>query len=251
MVGASAPPGPQVQGPGCGFVLWWAIASALGGLLGLGLIAGATAALATTLLLPPVQQFVLAFLAGLALGTVQWLVLHDYLPTLGWWEWTLYTAVSSSLANLLFPAALVGLDLAGLTALPPGGDPAAPLLDPATLATALELLRRVALGLVIAGALTGVAQWIVLRQYVRGAFVWIPTYTLGNPLGLIVGALGAGGVGACAGFSLALLGRSDVLATPLGLLLVSLVGQAVVVGGVALVTAPVLIWLLRRAYPPT
>jgi hypothetical protein len=220
-------------------------------LVGLGLTVGATAVLTLTPLLPLVQQFILAFLSGLALGTVQWMVLRDYLPQLRWWEWALYTAVSSGLIDLFFPALLTGLDLSSLTGLTPGNDPGTlPALTPAATETVLEVLRRVAAGLLLSGALTGLAQWIVLRQYVRGAVVWVPAYTLGNPIGLIVGAFGAALVGVCAGFSLATLGRPDVLTTPLGGLLVGLVGGAVVEGGVALVTAPVLGWLLGRVYPP-
>jgi hypothetical protein len=231
-------------------VLWWALAAALGGVVGLGLTAGAAGALAATPLLPPVQQFILSFLSGLLLGTVQWLVLHDYLPQLGWGEWALYTAVSAGIIGFFFPAVLAGLDLSALAGTAPANGTALWPPDPALVALAVELLRRVAPAIVIGGALTGLAQWIVLRQYVRGAAWWIPTSALGSPLGLFVGVLGAGLLGVGVGLGLAAAGRLDVLSNTLGELLLGLAGGAVVETGVALVTAPVLLWLVRRAYPP-
>lgn len=250
MYGATEPARTPVQKPGCSFILWWALAAVLGGVVGLGLTAGAAGALAATPLLPPVQQFILSFVSGLMLGTVQWLVLHDYLPQLGWGEWALYTAVSAGITGFFFPTVLAGFDLSALAGVVPADGAPPPPPDPALAATALEALRRVALAIIIGGALTGVAQWIVLRQYVRGAAWWIPTSALGSPLGLFVGVLGAGLLGVGVGLGLAAAGRLDVLSNALGGLLLGLLSGAVVESGVALVTAPVLWWLVRRAYPP-
>jgi hypothetical protein len=258
MYSATEQTGSPGQGPGCGFILWWAIASGLGGLVGLALNLGSATALATTPLLPPVQQFVIAFLSGLGLGTVQWLVLRDYLPAIGWWEWTLYTALSGGLLGFFAPALLAGVDLSSLLATAPGtvpapdpgsGSLAATADSAALLATAQTLLSRLAVGLLLAGALFGLAQWLVLRQYVRGAGWWVPANVLGLPLGLGVGVVGVGVLAAGAGFGLAALGRADVLSNPLASAGLGLLSGAVVNGGVGLVTAPVLMWLLGRAYP--
>jgi hypothetical protein len=250
MYSAAEPAGPPLQGPGCGFALWWAFASALGALVGLGLNAGAAVALATTPLLPPVQQFILAFISGLTLGTVQWMVLRDYLATLGWWEWALYTALSLGIVGFFSPALLSGLDLSTLTP-PSTGTPSftSPEVSPELIAAGQELLRRALAGMLLWGVLLGVAQWIVLRRYVRGAFWWVPTTLVGLPVGLVVGSVGGALVVACGGLGLTLLGRPDVASSGLGALVLGFGAGAVVEGGIAFVTGPILAWLLGRVYP--
>ncbi len=241
---------PQVQGPGCGFAFWWALASALGALVGLGLNVGVTVVLAATPLLPPVQQFVLAFVGGLALGTVQWMVLRDYLVTLGWWEWAVYTALSLGIVGFFAPTLLAGLDLSALTAIVPNTPSfTSPDVSPELLAIDQELLRRALAGILITGALLGVTQWIVLRQYVRGAFWWVPNMVLGLPLGLGVGGMGGGLVLVFGWIALAAVGRPDVASGGPGMLVLDFAAAAVVEGGIAFVTSLVLIWLLGRSYP--
>ena len=74
MHSAAEQEGPPVQGPGCGFALWWALASALGALVGLGLNAGAALLLAATPLLAfrPLREQGHRVLAGVGVmsGTV-------------------------------------------------------------------------------------------------------------------------------------------------------------------------------------
>ncbi len=242
--------GPQIQGPGCGFALWWALASALGALVGLGLNAGAAILLAATPLLLPVQQFILAFVVGLALGTVQWMVLRDYLATVGWWEWAFYTALSLGIVGFFAPALLSGLDLSALTTTPIGTPSfTSPEVSPELIAAGQELLRRALVGILLTGVLLGVAQWIVLRQYVRGAFWWVPTMVVGLPVGVVVGSVGGALVFACGGTALVLAGRPDVASSGLGALVLGLAAGAAVEGGIAFVTAFPLIWLLGRVYP--
>ena len=101
------------------------------------------------------QFFVLPALAGLVIGAMQWWLLRRRLPVgLGW-------IVASTAAMAV---------------------PAAGILEPA-LAPYIGRFWLIAMttpgAFAIIGAWMGLAQWVVLRQHVSGALVWVPASALG------------------------------------------------------------------------
>jgi hypothetical protein len=116
----------------------------------------------------------LAAAIGVALGILQWLVLRSLFERAGWW--------------ILASGAGWAMGFVAVTYLLPE--------------------EVVVLQGVLLGAGIGVAQWIVLRRWVPGAYWWIPMSALGWAVGPILGPLLVGGVvGAATGFSLELLAR--------------------------------------------
>lgn len=116
----------------------------------------------------------LAAAIGVSLGILQWLVLRSLFERAWWW------IVASGLGWAVGFVAVTYL---------------------------LPEQMAVLQGLIL-GASIGVAQWLVLRQWVPGAYWWIPMSALGWAVGPILGPLLVGGVvGAATGFSLELLVR--------------------------------------------
>lgn len=148
--------------------LWrdWIAANALGELLGLGLAVVVTIGAARAHALPPAAEILvvtMAFLAvgayeGAIVGAAQWLVLRRVLPSIGGKRWIGATVVGAVIAWMLgrIPSALA--DFSG------GGAVEPPLLVIVVLSSAAGA---------VLGSILGVAQWVVLRDHVRRAGVWI------------------------------------------------------------------------------
>jgi hypothetical protein len=116
----------------------------------------------------------LAAAIGVAMGILQWLVLRSLFQRAGWW--------------VLASGAGWAVGFVAITYLLP---------------EEIAVLQGI-----ILGASIGVAQWIVLRQWVPRAYWWMPMSALGWAVGPILGALLVGGVvGAATGFTLELLVR--------------------------------------------
>ena len=101
---------------------------------------------------------------GAVIGIAQWLVLRRLVSRAGWWilASTVGWAVGAAVVTLVFPP------------------------QPGVLAGA------------VLGAMTGLAQWFVLRRWVRQAGWWVLISALGWAIGLI-GVLGASLAGAVVG----------------------------------------------------
>jgi len=108
---------------------------------------------------------------GLVLGLLQWLVLRAWFPTLRAGSWLLATAGVAALGWLL------GMLPSTLSA--PAAS-SAPLAEPPLL---LVLLLASLFG-AAAGALFGLAQWLVLRRHAYDARRWISANAAGWALGL-------------------------------------------------------------------
>jgi len=216
--------------------LWlrWVIANSLGEAVGLGAASLLGAALALGIqaafgTLAPLVIFVVAVLAGtfegLVVGAAQSLVLKQALPALRPRHWIAASAAGAFVAWVLgmLPSTLIDFGAAAAGSAPPPDIP-----------DALQYLFAAGLGL-LAGPILGFAQWIVLRDHVRGAGWWLPANALGWALGMPLVFMVAGSAppsGITAGFVLLVLG------------VIALVGAVV-----GMVHGAFLIWLLRRGQP--
>ncbi len=203
-----------------GLILWekWVLATALGELVSLTIFA-----LTSTIhdMLSNVNtQFILLLvgvLQGLILGFSQWLVLRHYIHNAS--RWILVTTIGA------FFAWLIGLIASMAIAF----------------ALVLEGLRATALlgGLALLGAgigaILGLAQWLVLREYVRARIRqvgwWMAANALAWSLGLLVAFIGVGMLKSN-GFSI----KMSLISAATGSVMGTVIG---VITGIALV------WLLK------
>lgn len=167
--------------------LWrdWIAANTVGELLGLGVAALITITVARTQAVPPAAEILIvtaAFLAigayeGAIVGGAQWLVLRRVLPSVGGKQWIGATVVGAIVAWMLgrIPSALADGN---------GGAAAEPSLP-------VILVLSAAAGAVL-GVILGVAQWVVLRDHVRHAGMWIGANALAWAVGMPLIFLAAG-----------------------------------------------------------
>ena len=138
--------------------------------------------LATTVGWAIAWAFIGEVAVGALVGLGQWFVLRSRIPQAGWWIW----------ASTVGWAVGWAMIVAGVLA-PPNGGVAAMLVTG-----------------VVLGAMTGLAQWFILRQAVHQAGWWIVASTIGWTIGLtgIFGSTVTGAVvGAVTGFALDILLR--------------------------------------------
>jgi hypothetical protein len=151
------------------FWLKWVVASTIaviaGGMAGIPIGFGLGDALFPrheVLSLAVVGACVGLFLAG-ALGVGQWVVLQAYLPDLR--RWVPYSAAAAAFSwGLVFPLLINTFE---------GNDEMWPPVS-IILATVM-------------GAAVGIAQWLVLRDRVPAAGLWIPVCTVGLGIALVTG----------------------------------------------------------------
>jgi hypothetical protein len=172
-----------------GLWLRWVLANSAAETVGLG------SALAVGLVLFPYLQApgVLTALAtvgaavvvgtlieGTVVGTAQWLVLRRPLPGLKWQAWVLATAIGAFVAwtSGMLPGTLLG---AGS-----GAQDSASSEPGKALVYGLAAL----LGLV-AGAILGWPQWLVLRRFVPRAALWLPANALAWAPGMVMAFVAA------------------------------------------------------------
>lgn len=165
------------------WMLWrrWLVANLIGEFLGLG-IAGALGALITVSLGDTIQTstwlilgltlIVAAAIEGSIVGLAQWWVLHRYLSALTRRTWLWATILGGEIAWM------VGMSIGSL-----GGDLFAgqTTLDP----NLIGLIFGTLLGPIV-GAMLGVVQWFVLRQYVAAAGWWVLANALAWTAGMFV-----------------------------------------------------------------
>lgn len=165
------------------WTLWrrWLVANLIGEFVGLG-SAGALGAVVTLVLgdtMQPSTWLILVFtliiaaaLEGCIVGLAQWWVLHRYLPSLTRRTWLWATILGGEIAWI------VGMTLGSL-----GGDTLSGQvnLDP----NLIGLIFGSLLGPVV-GAMLGLGQWFVLRQFIAAAGWWIFANALAWTAGMFV-----------------------------------------------------------------
>jgi hypothetical protein len=156
---------------------WWVLATATGGLIGMGIVAVASAIASQFGTVSTVSLLhVVGALEGITLGLTQWLVLRRYIKHMGWW--IIATGIGAMIAWLIGLKVIVVLTLiffSDLTAQP-------------MLSTLLE--AAFFLGIWV-GAVLGCAQWFVLRSHVRRAMIWVFANALAWGFGLLIALTGA------------------------------------------------------------
>lgn len=223
---------PQNKGSaGAGLWLKWVFANALGEALGLGgtaliwalsmLYAGEWTGLFAIFILAAFSVLAGTLIEGTVVGTAQWLILRNPLPRMRWRTWVLATGAGAFLAWTL--------GVVPSTLLSPGSGGGVSPAEPGE-ATVLGLAFLMGLAL---GPVLGVAQWLVLRRFVRRAALWVPANALAWACGMVV---------IFAGIDLALGGGFRPSVVPILALTLACAGALVgAVHGLALV------WLLRPA----
>jgi len=167
--------------------LWlrWVLANAAGEAIGLGgsallwaaavVYLGVDSGPTASVLLAAVAVLAGALIEGTVVGTAQWLVLNERLHTLRWKTWGLATGAGAFLAWTL---GMVPSTLISLGANSPGQAPPPEPSDAVVYALAFLM------GLVL-GPILGLAQWFVLRGYVRRAALWMPANALAWAFGMV------------------------------------------------------------------
>jgi hypothetical protein len=161
---------------------------------------------------------------GTVVGTAQWLVLRGPFPAMRWRAWVLATAVGAFIAwaSGMLPTTLLsaGSDV--------GGGPA-PYEPSAAMVYGLAAL----MGLV-AGAILGTPQWLVLRRHVRRAAIWI----LANALAWVPGMV------------LAFVAADFIFSAGIGMITIVLaIATLMAIGAVVgAIHGLALVWLTRRTY---
>ncbi len=166
--------------------LWlrWVGANSLAEAIGLG----ATLALdALILSIAAAQQNVLAILMGIGLvtatgalegtvvGLLQWSVLRRVFNSIARRTWLLATVAGALLAWFLGSFPITRIDLSAQQT-------GAPMQEPSPL-----LVYGLAAGMgFVLGPVLGVPQWLVLRRFVRGAWIWIPANCAAWAFGMLV-----------------------------------------------------------------
>ena len=156
---------------------WWVLATVVGGLTGMG-IAGITSAIAGNLgtVSTVTLSHAVGALEGMALGFSQWLVLRRYIKHFGWW--ILATGLGAIVGWLIGLKFIVVLALIFFDR---------QLFTPLSFA----LLEAVFFLGAWIGAVLGIAQWLVLRTYVRNGIMWVFANALAWGVGLLVILIGA------------------------------------------------------------
>ena len=227
---------PTIRRPGIGLWAAWVAANVLGILAALGLSAAAVWAITAIVLgadevrLPERLIALLAVVAvgttltALAVGVAQWRVLRRVFWLMNRGEWLAATAVAYGLVWLLgaIPAAIGAVlqetELGESITLP-------------DLSKVPALWLGAALG-IVAGAVIGTVQRVVLKRSTQGARWWVPAHIIGWSLGLMVASMARGALAA---------GKPLMETSPL------VVGQlALAAAIVAAVNGFVLVWLARR-----
>lgn len=153
--------------------LWarWVIANSVAETVGLGSALSAAAILAGTVI------------EGMVVGTAQWLVLRRPLPDVGWRSWALATAVGAFVAWSagMLPGTLMGAGGAE------GSAEGAAVAEPSA---AVVYGLAAVMGLV-AGAILGTPQWIILRRHVPRGGLWIPANALAWAPGMVMAFVAA------------------------------------------------------------
>lgn len=167
----------------------WIAANALGELLGLGVAVVIAIGVAQAHPLPPGEEILIvtaAFLVigayeGAIVGAAQWLVLRRWLPALRAKDWIAATVAGAVIAWMLgrIPSALADWN---------DGSGGAGQAEPGT---AMILLLSAAAGAAL-GLILGAAQWVVLRDHVRRAGLWIGANALAWAAGMPLIFLAAG-----------------------------------------------------------
>jgi hypothetical protein len=156
---------------------WWVLATVTSGLIGMGIIAIASAVSSHFGTINTVSLLhVVGALEGIVLGLTQWLVLRRYIKHVGWW--IIATGIGAMIAWLIGLKVIVMLTLiffSNVTTRP-------------ELSTLLE--AAFFLGTWV-GTVLGVAQWFVLRTHVRRGIVWVFANALAWGFGLLVALMGA------------------------------------------------------------
>lgn len=167
--------------------LWrnWIAANAVGELLGLGVAVAITVGVARAHALPPAAEILVvtaAFLVigvyeGAIVGAAQWLVLRRVLPSVGAKQWVVATVVGAVIAWMLgrIPNALADWNGVGTA------EPGMPMI----------LFFGAAMGAAL-GLILGGAQWLVLRDHVRRAGIWVGANALAWAIGMPLILLAAG-----------------------------------------------------------
>jgi hypothetical protein len=112
---------------------------------------------------------------GTVVGTAQWLVLRCPFPSMKWRTWVLATAAGAFVAwtSGMLPSTLMSAGSATQ-----GSAPAEP-------GDAVIYGLAALMGLV-AGAILGTPQWLVLRRHVRRAALWVPANALAWVPGMVM-----------------------------------------------------------------
>ena len=218
--------------------LWarWVIANSLAETVGLGSAFGIGVLLFPYLQAPGVltalataAAAILAgtIIEGTVVGTAQWLVLRRPLPDMKWRSWALATAVGAFVAWSagMLPGTLMGAGGAE------GGAEGAAAAEPSA---AVVFGMAAVMGLV-AGAILGTPQWVVLRRHVPRAALWIPANALAWAPGMVMAFVAA-----------------DVLFSAgigIGTVLLAVATLAAIGAVVGAIHGLALVWLLRLARP--
>lgn len=201
------------------WTLWecWVLATVVGGLLGIGIVAIASV-IASHLSNMSAVAFLhlVGALQGAALGLTQWLVLRRYIKHIGWW--IVATAGGAIVAWLIGLKVIVALTLiffdGGMTETLPIG-----------------LVKAIFFLGMWVGAVLGMAQWLVLKPHVHKGIWWVVANAVAWGLGLLVALMGA---------TLAKLGEFTIETALIQIATGATTG--VVVGAI---TGIVLVWLLK------
>ncbi len=220
------------QDSAAGLWVGWVLVNSLAETVGLGAAFGIGAILFPYLSAPGILIALatagVAILAGTLIegtvvGTAQWLVLRRPFPAIRRRAWVLATAAGAFAAWSLgmLPSTLMS---AGTRA----GDSA-----PSEPSGAMVYGLAALMGLV-AGAILGTPQWLVLRRHVRRAALWVPANALAWVPGMVLAFVAADFI-----FS-ASSGVSTIV-----LVIATLVAIGAVVGAIH---GLALVWLRRRIY---
>lgn len=161
------------------WTLWesWIAATAIGELIGLGLVVAASVLLTTVKTAnAPMMLLLTGALEGTVLGVCQWAVLRRYVHHSA--GWILATTGGAIVAWL------VGLTISVLMAIVYG-------TSRDRVATQALIAGVMLLGVGLGGVM-GFAQWLVLRRHLQRSAWWIIANAVAWSLGLLVAFIGAG-----------------------------------------------------------
>lgn len=167
--------------------LWtrWTLANALSEMVGLGLTFAITGLFLSRMgeqsTIPSILlSFTVAVLSGAVEATVvglaQWWAMSPWFPLLRRFAWWRATFIGALIAYVLgyLPSTLMSMGEATTSS--------APVVEPAQW---IVLLLAAGMG-AVGGAVLSFAQWLVLREKVRGAGIWIPANMIAWLLGMPV-----------------------------------------------------------------